>query len=63
MIMSKDEIIKKIKDLYPSNSCDVITALIGKELLIKAIFQCWENLPEEILFRYLQLCQIEEQKG
>lgn len=63
MVLSKDEIIERIKLLYPANSCYVDTAQIGRELLLKAIFQQWEYLPEEILLRYLQLCQIEEQKA
>ena len=43
--------IETILDLYPADKNET-----GRQLLIQAIYECWESLPTVILIRYSQLC-------
>lgn len=54
--MERQEIIDRINRLYPAD-----TNQEGKDLLWKAICNAWEDLPEEILSRYLAECIWKEQ--
>lgn len=62
--MDRDQAISTIESLYPVDSQYEVTNRIGERLLAQAKRECddWRNLPDNILFRYAELCQREENK-
>lgn len=61
----RTQAISTIEALYPIDSEYPDSARIGKELLIRAVmeFPDWRKLPDEILFKYANLCEYEESKN
>lgn len=58
---AKENIINKIKDLYPVDSVFNETKVVGQFLLGKAIEKVgWQKLPNEFLAQYLIECANEE---
>ena len=61
--MNRQQAIADIEALFPIDSEYSSTNEMGKKLLLEAIESCnWRKLPNEILFKYAELCQQEENK-
>lgn len=62
--MTKDEAIKTISSLYPTDSVHQRTSNIGKELLREAreFVNEWQNESTEVLVKYAELCQERHRK-
>ena len=62
--MDKQKAINEIEGLFPADAEYSDTAEIGQRLLEQARREInnWRNEPEAILFRYLELCQREENR-
>ena len=58
--MQRKKAIEIIEALYPADSQFHDTATIGMELLAQAKHEIndWRNLPESVLVRYAELCQM-----
>jgi len=57
-----DKAIREIESLYPPNSVFRETRMKAKELLLEAICAEWRHLPEEIIFKFRDLC-VDKEKG
>lgn len=63
----KDDAIKMIEGLYPTDSEFTSTNEIGEQLLRQAreelnIITDWRDEPTEVLIRYAELCQQKEEE-
>jgi len=63
--MDRQQAISTIEALYPIDSQYEGTNATGERLLAQAKRECedWRNLPDDILFRYADLCQQEEERS
>ncbi len=61
---AREQAIADIEALFPVDSQYVETNKKGEELLAQARRECedWRNLPDNILFRYAELCRQEENR-
>ncbi len=58
-IMTKEESIIHIENLYPIDCDYERTNMIGRELLIEVILEYgWRDLPDEILLKLAELCLV-----
>ena len=55
-MMTREDAIKLIENLYPADSEYSDTAAIGQELLNQAERENWRSAPTEILIHYANLC-------
>ena len=55
-MMSRQDAIDTINDLYPADSPYNETQEIGQKLMLKAIAMTWRELPDETLKQYARLC-------
>ncbi len=59
----REQAISTIEALYPIDSEYLDTNAIAEKLILQAIGENdWRKLPDEILFRYAELCQMQENK-
>jgi len=61
-VRTKQEAIKFIKSLYPPNSGFSEPRKIGKELLIDALYEEWESLPDGVIYKLAALCEEYDKK-
>lgn len=63
-VMNREEAISIIGGLYPIDSQYQETSAIGRRLLQQAKEEVdnWRNEPTEVLLRYAELCQEQENK-
>ena len=54
--MTREEAIQIIENLYPADSKFIDTAEVGRELLAKAMANCWWAEPTKVLLEYARLC-------
>lgn len=62
MKRTREQAIQIIEDLFPPDSQYPDTNAIGNRLLEQAKSEVnnWRTLPDDIIFRYAQLCEEEE---
>jgi hypothetical protein len=62
--MDRKQAISTIEALFPVDSDYPDTREVGERFLEQAKRECenWRNLPDNILFRYADLCQQEENR-
>ena len=60
--MTREKAIEIIGNLFPVDAPYETTAAIGKELLeqAKANVSSWKTEPDEVLFEYARLCEVED---